>query len=847
MTLDAMTAATRLFNTPLLIEPGKAAIIAQVFGPRFLKLGASAGVEVAASPSLPKAPEANRGPRMGSMVADGLFHAVQAHGGYSIVRGVAVIPVVGSLVRRGSFVGQSSGTTSYEGISAQIRAAVENPEVRAIALEIDSYGGEAAGAFALAREIRAARAEKPVAAFLAEFGFSGGYLIASQADRITIPPHGGAGSIGVASMHFDFEDQLKTDGVKVTLVHSGAYKVDGNPFSRLPEHVRAEMQESSDAMWLEFAQEVGAGRGSRFTVEQALATEARVYRGAEAVALGLCDEVAEARTAFEAFVDKVNPPATMAGRVEVQHAAHAATATAGLALAVHSPQAAVPVAGLAEAASRVLTGLEPITGAAAPSKKETDMSKTVEKPAAATATANTAADAQAQTAPVANQSTEGSTPETAAAPAPVVADASWVMAKCEKQGLSMSVAREIVDAGLTREAALERILDAKADRAQDGGEIRPTGRVAVVADGRDRAREGMTKALLGKAGLEGGERNEFTSMSLREMSRASLAAMGITPKGGTLEFAAAVFAPAMASGGMHSTSDFTSILVDVANKSMLKGFSESPEVFERFTSVGVMTDFKATKRVGLDEFPALAKVAEGAEFTYGKLADHAETAILATYGKLFALSRQTIINDDLDAFTRIPMKMGRAARRTVGDLVFAVLTGNPDMSDGTALFHADHSNLAGSAGAPSEATINAAITAMSTQKDRSENATALNIAPRYLIAPPKWRSATLHALNSEYAPDDTAKVGTAKQPRAYNTVRDAAEPIFDARLTGDSWFMTADPTVHDVIEVGYLDGNPAPFLEQQDGWSVDGTEFKVRLDACATPLAYQTLYKNAGS
>lgn len=439
------------------------------------------------------------------------------------------------------------------------------------------------------------------------------------------------------------------------------------------------------------------------------------------------------------------------------------------------------------------------------------------------------------------------TTQTTPAAAPAAADAAWILERVERAGLGLALAREMIEGKLTREQVLERIVDAKAERAADGGEIRPAAHATITGDARDRQREGMTRALLAKVNLGGGERNEFTSMSLREMARASLQAQGIVVRGGVMEFAGAVFAPAMASGGMHSTSDFANILVNVADKAMLKGFTEAPEVFERFTSVGTMTDFKPTKRVGLDEFPILSKVEEGAEFTYGTMGDHAETAVLATYGKLFAINRQTIINDDLDAFSRIPMKMGRAARRTVGDLVFAVLTGNPTMSDGVTLFHANHGNLAGTAGAPSEASINAGITAMATQKDRSENANALNIAPRFLIAPPKHRSAVLQALNSEYAPDDTAKAGTAKMAYAYNTVRNAAEPIFDARIAGDAWFMAADPAIHDTIEVGYLDGNPAPFLEQQAGWSVDGTEFKVRIDACATALAYQTLYKNAGA
>jgi hypothetical protein len=109
------------------------------------------------------------------------------------------------------------------------------------------------------------------------------------------------------------------------------------------------------------------------------------------------------------------------------------------------------------------------------------------------------------------------------------------------------------------------------------------------------------------------------------------------------------------------------------------------------------------------------------------------------------------------------------------------------------------------------------------------------------------RSSVLQTLRSEHAPDDTAKSGSAKMPRAYNTVRDAAEPIFDARLTGTAWYLAADPSAADTVEIGYLDGQRTPFLDQQEGWSVDGTEFKVRIDATATALAWEGLYRNAGS
>ncbi len=158
---------------------------------------------------------------------------------FRVVEGVAVIPVTGVLVHRGTWIGNSSGQTSYEGIAAQIDAAVEHRSVRAIALEIDSYGGEVAGCFDLADRIRAARDEKPVRAFVCDHAYSGAYALAAQAGHVVIPRAGGAGSIGVVVLHFDYSGELDDLGIRVSVIASGAHKADGNPYEPLPEDVRA--------------------------------------------------------------------------------------------------------------------------------------------------------------------------------------------------------------------------------------------------------------------------------------------------------------------------------------------------------------------------------------------------------------------------------------------------------------------------------------------------------------------------------------------------------------------------------------------------------------------------------
>jgi signal peptide peptidase SppA len=289
--------AARAFNMPLLVEPTKAMAFLSGLGPRIL----GRRVEMADGADAPErsAPL----PARASTLAGGLLDEGRLQGSapYPIVDGIAVIEIAGVLIHRGSWIGQSSGQTSYEGIAAQIAAAADDPTVRGIALEIDSFGGEVAGVFDLADRIRATRAAKPVWAFVAEHAFSAGYALASQADRILLPRTGAVGSIGVVVMHADLSGQLDHDGVRVTLIHSGRHKVDGNPYAPLPAEVRDDIQREIDMLRFLFTETVAAGRGSRLNQDAAMATEAATYRGADAVAAGLADQVTDLARGFGAF------------------------------------------------------------------------------------------------------------------------------------------------------------------------------------------------------------------------------------------------------------------------------------------------------------------------------------------------------------------------------------------------------------------------------------------------------------------------------------------------------------------------------------------------------------------
>lgn len=391
------------------------------------------------------------------------------------------------------------------------------------------------------------------------------------------------------------------------------------------------------------------------------------------------------------------------------------------------------------------------------------------------------------------------------------------------------------DPQVTVQAANERLL------AHLGSKSTPLAGtyVSTVEDEADKRRKAATQALASRAGLEKLDAaNPHRGDSLYDMARASLARAGFRTDGlDKMAIVAAAFT--------HSTSDFTGLLANVATKSMLRGVDEAEETFQLWTVRGELSDFKPASRVSLNSFGSLPKVAEGGEYTFGTVSDRANQIALAKYGRRFAITREAIINDDLGAFTRIPRAMGRAAVRTVGDLVYAVLTSNPVLAeDGVALFHASHNNLLTSS-VLSTASVDLMRVAMGKQKLPGQTSGGSNIRLAYVLTPLALESAARTVATSEF------EVGSAtKNNTTPNTVRGTFEVISDARLDEASptgWYGAGNGQVSDTIEVAYLNGNDAPTLEQQAGWSVDGVEFKVRHEAGVAPLDFRALARNPGA
>jgi signal peptide peptidase SppA len=212
--------------------------------------------------------------------------------------GVAFIPVTGLLLNK--FSASYGWATGYNFIRSQMNAALDDDDVKLIVFDCHSGGGEVAGCFELANDIRESRSKKPSLAVIDSASYSACYAIASSATRVSAIPSGGVGSIGALVMHIDISKMLTDAGIKVTFIYSGDHKVDGNMYEPLPKAVKTSIQARVDSARQEFVSLVATNRG--LDTKVVYDTEAACYSAAEAMELGLIDAIAKPLEAVQAFI-----------------------------------------------------------------------------------------------------------------------------------------------------------------------------------------------------------------------------------------------------------------------------------------------------------------------------------------------------------------------------------------------------------------------------------------------------------------------------------------------------------------------------------------------------------------
>lgn len=445
-----------------------------------------------------------------------------------------------------------------------------------------------------------------------------------------------------------------------------------------------------------------------------------------------------------------------------------------------------------------------------------------------------------------------------------------------KAGLDAEFAAQLVRDGKTVDETRTAVLDelAKRSEAAGGPGPGPSGAVEVVATERDKMLRGMEGALLERSGMSGAvgalmerapkdsrfsrdarmvrhlqgtslDGGEFRGRSLVELARHCLERAGVRTAGmDRMELIGRAFT--QRTGGYQTTSDFAVLFENVMYKMLLAAYAAVEDTWRLFCGTDTVPDFRNSNRFRNGSFGVLDAKTEHGEFKNKAIPDGAKYVInTATKGNIIAVTREAIINDDMGALADLARRFGRAAGLTIETDVYALLTANsglgPTQSDAQPFFHANRANVNAVGSALSSAGIDADRVVMAQQKDISNNE-YLGLRPVVLLVP-VGLGAQARVINSSIYDHDGSKL---QKP---NPVVGLFRAVVDTpRLTGTRRYLFADPTDVPAIKVVFLEGGgEAPVLESQDGWRVDGTEWKVRLDMKAQMFDPKGAVTNAGA
>lgn len=406
--------------------------------------------------------------------------------------------------------------------------------------------------------------------------------------------------------------------------------------------------------------------------------------------------------------------------------------------------------------------------------------------------------------------------------------------------LDEAFAQKLITENVSADMARKMALDEMVERAK--ATPTHTSHIVMGADESDMKREAAVNSILARGGfLKSSDRieklkgNPYAGLSLRELARDSLERGGEKTQGLSDH---EMVKRAITS----STSDFPIILDHTTNSVLLSAYTEAAHTWKMIAKTGSVTDFRKWNRIRTAELSSLDEVDENGEYRHKKLADgEMESLQIGTFGNIVTLSRKMIINDDLGAWLDLTASLGKAAALTIEKAVYALLLSNPVMADGKNLFHADHGNLISTGSVISTDSLDAMRVGMAKQKSVGGEE-FLDIRPDILLCPTSMGGDARVVVGSEYDPDTPNKL--QRKNKSYNVV---SQIVDTPRLTGNAWYMLANPNDTPTLEVAFLDGNEQPFIDSEEGFTTDGTKYKVRLDFGVGVVDYRSAQKNVGA
>lgn len=326
--------------------------------------------------------------------------------------------------------------------------------------------------------------------------------------------------------------------------------------------------------------------------------------------------------------------------------------------------------------------------------------------------------------------------------------------------------------------------------------------------------------------------DELRAYSLRELAREMLARSGGDARGDIMGVV----------GRALTTTDLPHLLVETSRRVLMDAFEVAPETWREWASTGSATDFKKTAAIGIEGDVKPLPLPEYGELQEGRLAENAEEYQIATYARKLVISRQAIINDDLNALQTVPRLYGEQTAELVGDVAYAaLLDATLKMGDGKPLFDASHKNLfAGKGGTPTVENLGAVVTGMKLQKDSFGR--TISIQPKVFLAPVSLEVAAeaffATQINGAYV------VGNQATPLANNPYGGTYfKRVYDRRLDDvdpATWYLLA---LRNTVTVYFLGGVESPYIESQTNFETDGFESKVRMDVGAKALRWVTMAK----
>ncbi|CDN94807.1 head maturation protease, ClpP-related [Agrobacterium tumefaciens] len=426
-----------------------------------------------------------------------------------------------------------------------------------------------------------------------------------------------------------------------------------------------------------------------------------------------------------------------------------------------------------------------------------------------------------------------------------------IFSRCRSANLSMEETEKVMmEAKGDGNKARDIIINMMADRA--GPETRghlPTTSLYSPDPTADNSQ--IVDALAARLGasIDGGGDNPYMNCSMLEIGRRYYAAQGqrvsnmsdaaLAERMTTLSASRGSGYATMAAG-MHTTTDFPSLLLAAGQRYLLERYNSTPSPLKALSTKRSVADFRPQTFIRPGEAPKLEKVTEAGEITYGTTSEDSNGLQISTYAKLFAMSRNAIINDNLGAFTDFMRAFSDSAHETEGDLFYQMLAANnfagAVMSDGKPLYHADHGNLATDNGEPSVSTLSFARTAMRLQKNVNGTGTA-GVVPTVLLVGPKLET-TAEKIVAQL---------TATTSGDVNPFSGKLSVAVENRYDGVGWWLFADPGHRPAFQHGYLGGAEGPTVAYREGWNVLGIEFRCLLDFGCAPFDFRATYFNKGA